>query len=229
MKRIAPFIIALGLILTACIPNLVDRNPAVNSEPAPTLQPVEKILFSFSPIQGTNILMAGVISAPVSREGSLNPLEWINNSSRYSSYSSNTYNYVFFNLDKEEYKRLLPSNDYVIYQTAGFPTLQYEPSNPDQPAPPVEWWLYSIIKKDTNQDGYLGSEDKITIGLSDVGGNGYTELIENVDAILGQIYKDDFTMFIIYNADQKNYIVKVNLSTREILSTTEMDLGEDVK
>ena len=232
MKRtLILFIIAISLMSAGTSCRLLDASNPVEAgaEPAPTLQPVEKILFSFNPIQGTNYLMAGVVTAPASRESSLNPLEWINNSSRYSSYSSSTFNYVFFNLDTEEYKRLLPTNDYVIYQTAGFPTLQYDPVNPDQPAPPVEWWLYSIIKKDTNNDGYLGSEDKITFGISDVGGNGYAELIENVDAILGQIYKDDFAMFIIYNADQKNYIAKINPSAREVVSTTEMDLGEDVK
>jgi hypothetical protein len=228
MKRIAPFIIVLGLILTACIPSFIDGNPPANSEPAPTLQPLEKILSSFNPIKGTNYLMAGIISAPVERESSLNPLEWIN-SSGYSSYSSGTYNYVFFNLDTEQYNRLLPTNEYAIYQTSGFPALQYDPANPDQPTPTVEWWVYSVIKKDTNNDGYLGYEDKLTIGVSDVGGNGYTELIENVDGVLAQIYKDSSAMFIIYSADEKNYIVKINPSAREILTTTEMDLGEDVK
>jgi hypothetical protein len=225
------FIIVISLMGsgTSCTRLLGASNPSeTGAGPAPTLQPVEKILSPFTPIQGTDTLMAGVISAPVSREGSLNPLEWINNSS-YSSYSSGTYNYVFFNLNTEEYKRLLPVSDYVIYQTAGFPTLQYDPAKPDQPAPPVKWWVYSIIKKDTNNDGNLGYEDKLTISISDVGGNGYTELIENVDAVLSQIYKDDFAMFIIYNADQKNYIAKINPATREVVSTTEMDLGEDVK
>jgi hypothetical protein len=228
MKRIVPFVIALGLILTACIPGFVDRNPSGNSETAPTLQPAEKILSSFNPIKGTNYLMAGIISAPVTREGSLNPLEWIN-SSGYSAYSSGTYNYVFFNLDTEQYNRLLPANEYVIYQTSGFPALQYDPANPDQPAPTVEWWVYSIIKKDTNNDGFLGYEDKFTIGLSDVGGNGYTELIENVDGVLAQVYKNGAALFIIYSADEKNYIAKINPSMREVISTTEMDLGEDVK
>ena len=93
----------------------------------------------------------------------------------------------------------------------------------------MEWWVYSIIKKDTNNDGYLGYEDKLTIGISDVEGGGYTELIENVDAVLSQIYKDGSAMFIIYNADQKNYIAKINPSTREIISTIEMDLGQDIK
>jgi hypothetical protein len=173
--------------------------------------------------------MAGVVSAPVTRDSSFNPLEWINNSARYSSYSSDTHNYVFFNLNTEEYKRLLPTNEYSIFQTSGFPTLQYDPANPDQPAPTVEWWVYGVIKEDTNADGYFGSGDKLTIGLSDVGGNGYTEVIENVDAILSQIYKDNSALFIIYNADEKNFIAKINPSTREVISTIEMDLGEDVK
>jgi hypothetical protein len=29
--------------------------------------------------------------------------------------------------------------------------------------------------------------------------------------------------------DEKNFIAKINPSTREVISTTEMDLGEDVK
>ncbi len=228
MKRIVPFLIVLGVILTACIPDILGRNAAVNSETSPTPQLVEKILSPFNPIKGTNYLMAGIIAAPATREGSLNPLEWINSVS-YSSYSSGTYNYVFFDLDTEQYNRLLPANDHTIYQTSGFPVLEYDPANPDQPAPTVEWWVYSVIKKDTNSDGYLAYEDKLTIGISDVGGKGYTELIENVDGVLAQIYRDSSTMFIIYSADEKNYIAKINPSAREVISTTEMDLGEDVK
>lgn len=228
MKRLTFILIALALIFTACTRDLVDRSPSQGSEPPPTLQPVEKILSSFNPIQGTDYLMAGVIAAPATREGSLNPLDWIN-SSGYSSYSSNTYNYVFFNLATEQYHRLLPSNEYAIYQTSGFPTLQYDPANPDQPAPTVEWWVYSVIKKDTDGSGYLGYGDDLTIALSDVGGNGYTELIENVDSVLSQVYRDSSALFIIYSADKKNYIARINPSTREVISTTEMDLGGDVK
>lgn len=231
MKRIMSFIVVLNiaLLLTACIPGFVNRNSSAGSQPVSTPQPIEKILSSFNAVQGTNILMAGVISAPVSREGSFNPLEWINNSSRYSSYTVETYNYVFFNLDTEEYKRLLPLNDYAIFQTAGFPISQYDPADPNQPVPPVEWWLYGIIKNDTNKDGLLGYGDKLTVSISDVGGSGYTELIENVDVILAQIYVNNFSMFVMYNADQKNYIAKINPAAREVISAAEMDLGEDVK
>jgi hypothetical protein len=228
MKRLAFFLIISSLTLTACLPKFVDRSPSQGAEPAPTLQPVEKILSSFNPIQGTKYLMAGVIAAPATREGSLNILEWIN-SSGYSSYSSNTYNYVFLDLETEQYHSLLPANEYAIYQTSGFPTLQYDPANPNKPAPIVEWWTYTVIKKDTDGNGYLGYGDDLTVGLSDVGGNGYTELIENIDSVLSQVYKDSSALFIIYNADKKNYIAKINPTTREVLSTTEMDLGGDVK
>jgi len=231
MKRITPLIIVLGILLsvTACIPNILGRDSSAGSDPAATPQPVKKILSSFNSIQGTNILMAGVVTAPVSRDASFNPLEWINNSNRYSSYSSDTHNYVFFNLDTEAYQRLLPTNEYAIFQTSGFPSVPYDPAKPDQPTVPVQWWFYTIIKKDTNNDGYFNYMDKLTVSISDVGGNSYTELIENVDAVLSQIYKNDSMIFIIYNADQKNYIAKINPSTREIISTTEMDLGENVK
>jgi len=36
-------------------------------------------------------------------------------------------------------------------------------------------------------------------------------------------------MFIIYKTDGKNYIAKINPSTCEVVNTTELDLGEDVK
>ena len=228
MKHLAFLFIAFALILSACFPKFVERNASQSTEPPPTLQPVGKILSSFNPIQGTNYLMAGIIAAPATREGSLNILDWIN-SSGYSSYSSNTYNYVFFNLETEQYHRLLPSNEYAIYQTSGFPTLQYDPANPNQPAPTVEWWTYTVIKKDTDANGNLGYGDDLTIGLSDVGGNDYTELIEGVNTILSQVYRDGSALFIIYSANKKNYIAKINPSTREIISTTEMDLGGGVK
>jgi hypothetical protein len=227
MKRIIFLLIAFALILTACIPDIVDRNPSQGSEPPPTLQPVEKVLSSFNPINGTDYLMAAIIAVPLTREVSLNPLEWINSGS--SSYSSNTHNYVFFNMQTEQYHRLLPANDYAIAQTSGFPTLQYDPANPNQPAPTIEWWMYTVIKKDTDGNGQLGYGDDLTISLSDVGGNGYTELIENVDSVFGQFYRNSSTLIIIYSADKKNYIAKINPSTREVLSTTEMELGEDVK
>jgi len=227
--KIISSIFLLSFLITSCIPDIVGGRGSVDvSEPGPTPQADEKILSSFNPIQGTDYLMAAIVTSPVTRDRSVNPFDWISNSG-YSSYSSGTYNYVFFNLNTEQYKKLLPTNEYSIIKTTGFPVREYDPEEPDKPAPTIEWWLFNIAKADTNNDGRTDFQDKLTIGLSNVSGNGYTELIQNVDEPLGEIYKDSSAMFIMYNSDGKNYIAKINPSTREVVSTTEMDLGEDVK
>jgi hypothetical protein len=229
MKRFF-ILLSISFLLIACIPDIFGGGTAVVGNPESTPQVAEKVLSKFNLVQGTDYLMAGVIAAPVTRDSSsLNPFEWINNSRSYYDYSYSTYNYVFYNLNTETYQQLLPNNDYVISQTSGFPVLQYDPNNPSQPAPPIEYWVFAVVKSDTNNDNKLNQLDKLTIAISSVGGNDYTELIQNVDLVLSQYYKDSTALIVIYNADEKNHISKINLSTRELVSTVEMNLGEDVK
>ena len=231
MKRPSTLLLALVLAFSAlaCGRNIISQDSSVNAEAPDAPKPIEKTLSSFTAIAGTDYLMAGIVPIEVTRDSTLNPFEWIS-SSGYSSYTSYaTYNYVFFNTQTEEYHRLLPDNNSVILQTAGFPQQVYDPNDPQKPAPVIEFWMFNIIKADTNGDTYFDYRDKLTIGISDVGGSGYTELIQNVDVIQSQYYKDSSNFFIIYNVNNKNFIAKVNPITRQILSTTEMDLGEDVK
>lgn len=232
MKRLSTllFISAISFFILACGRSIVPQDSSIDAgSPSSTPIPAEKTLSTFNPIQGTDYLMAGIVPVTVTRDASLNPFEWIS-SSGYSSYSTyTTYNYVFFNTQTETYNRLLPTNDFVIYQTSGYPQLVYDPQNPDQPAPIIEFWIFNVIKADFNNDGYLGFQDKITISISDVGGSGYTELIENVDSVKSQYYKDASNFFVIYNVNEKNFVAKINPITRELISTTELDLGEDVK
>jgi|GEM_PF-1268644 len=221
-------VISFMVVSTSCTKLLSGSRPSdTNSEPAPTLQPVEKILSVFSPIAGTNYLMARISADPGSRERSANPLTWIESS--YSSDGYETYNYVFFDLGSESYQRLLPTNDSVILQIIGFPIPDYTTTEPAVPPLPIKWWLYVIVKADTNKNGNLDFQDKQTLGISDVGGNGFAEVVIDVDNLLGEVYKDGSTLFVIYNSNEKNYLTKINLPTREVVTTTEMDLGEDVK
>lgn len=231
MKR--PSILLLALVIAfsslACGRSIIPQDSSVNADGPDAPKPVEKTLSTFTPILGTDYLMAGIVPVEVGRDSSLNPFEWIS-SSGYSGYSPYlTYNYVFFNTQTADYHRLLPDNNSVIFQTAGFPQLVYDPNDPTKPAPVIEFWMFNIVKADTNADGYLDYRDKITIGIADVSGGNYTELITNVDAIQSQYYDTPSNFFIIYNVNDKNFIAKVNPITRQIISTTEMDLGEDVK
>lgn len=223
-------VLFLSIATLACGRSIVPQDSPGNAgSPPATPIPTEKTLSSFNPILGTDYLMAGIVPVAVGRNASLNPFEWISNSG-YSGYAPYvTYNYVFFNTHTEEYHRLLPTNAYVIMSTTGYPQKVFDPNNPDVPAPTVEFWVYIIVKADFNSDGSLDSQDKQTIGISEVGGGNYTELIENADAILSQYYKDQSNLFIIYNVNKKNFIARIDPITRAVVSTTEMDLGEDVK
>lgn len=188
---------------------------------------VEKHLSAFRPIEGTNYMIADISGNPQTDErGSFSPFRWIE--SGYSGYSGyEIYNYVFFSSETETFNRLLPINDYVVLQIVGFPS--GTPTEKPEDFKPVMWWMYVLARADTDQNGILDYKDRLTIGVTDVGGNSPIELIPDVDSVLGYILKNEKTLFVMYHSLNKNYITKIDLPSRQVLSTTEMSLGDDVK
>lgn len=225
MQSRASIVFAAAILLllgTACNGTAQSLNPAAN-----TPQPVEKHLSAFSPIEGTAYMIANISGNPAEDErASFSPFSWIERG--YSGYSGyEIYNYVFFNSETETFNRLLPGNEYIVLQIIGFPT--GTPAEKPEDFEPVRWWLYVLAKTDTDQNGILDYQDKLTIGVTDVGGNSPTEVVSGIDALLGHTLKDENTLFVIYHSLDKNYVAKIDLPTRQVLNTGEMDLGADVK
>ena len=221
--RIPFLVILISLIGVGC--NSFTQSPnSAGMEAAP--QPVEKHLSAFRPIEGTSYMIADISGNPQTEErGSFSPFRWIE--SGYSGYSGyEIYNFVFFSSETETFNRLLPTNEYVVLQIVGLPS--GTPTDKPEDFEPVRWWLYVLAKTDTDKNGILDYKDKITIGVTDVGGNGATELIPDIDSMLGNTLKDD-TLFVIYHSLDKNYVAKIDLPGRTVVSTDEMNLGEDVK
>ncbi len=192
-----------------------------------TLQSVEKHLSAFRPIEGTNYMIADISGNPQANErGNFSPFRWIE--SGYSGYSGyEIYNYVFFSNETETFNKLLPTNEYVVLQIVGFPS--GAPTDKPEDFKPVMWWLYVLAKTDTDKNGILDYKDKITLGVTDVGGNSPTELIPDIDNMLGNMLKNDDTLFVMYHSLDKNYVAKIDLPSRTVVSTNEMNLGDDVK
>jgi len=221
--RILFLVILISLIGVGC--NSFTQSPnSAGMEATP--QPVEKHLSAFRPIEGTSYMIADISGNPQTEErGSFSPFRWIE--SGYSGYSGyEIYNFVFFSSETETFNRLLPTNEYVVLQIVGLPS--GAPTDKPEDFEPVRWWLYVLAKTDTDKNGILDYKDKITIGVTDVGGNGATELIPDIDSMLGNTLKDD-TLFVIYHSLDKNYVAKIDLPGRTVVSTDEMNLGEDVK
>jgi len=202
----------LFVVSMACTRGSISPGEPVSG----TAEPAKKELSQFSKITGTNILVAGVYQGE-NRSG----LDFSLSSGR--DYSYNVYNYIFFDMDSDQFHALLPANEYVILNKIGQPVF-------DIGGNPIKWWLYSIVKSDTDQDKQLTNRDKFTVSMSDVGGHDYVELIPDVDQALGQFMKSDTVLLFFYIQNDKKYYAKVDLQSRSVVATTEYpSFGPDVK
>jgi hypothetical protein len=86
----------------------------------------------------------------------------------------------------------------------------------------VKWLRYEVVKSDTNQDGRLTSEDQRTIGISDPTGEGYVELIPDVDRILGYEMRDENNLLVFYRIGTKNFVAEINIPERLITVIKEL-------
>ncbi|MBK9925529.1 MAG: hypothetical protein IPP66_09585 [Anaerolineales bacterium] len=193
-------------------------------------EPITKVLGDFRSIDGTNYLIASVTG----ENNDSSVLNELFSSGRWygSGYGYNQFNLVFLDITTEEVYPLLTTNDFEIITMEGFPKPVLNFNNqpdPQQPTKPIDWWLFSIAKADTDKDEELSSLDKQTIAISDVGGRGYTEIISDVDDLLGTAFKNGNTLLVIYRSNGKNYLAHIDLPSRHLNSTEELSLGEEIQ
>lgn len=230
-KKIIFVILIIVLMGIVCAGLLYFNVNAFNSPSSQNDdEPIVKTLGDFRSIDGTDFLIASVTAS--NYDGNI--LNELFSSGRWygSSYGYNQYNLVFLDINTEEIYPLLENNESEIVSMEGFPkpvssfNNQYEPQ---QTTPPIAWWLFSIAKSDTNMDNELSVLDKKTLSVSDVGGRGYTEIITDVDDLLGTAYKNNDTLLIIYRSNNISYLARIDLPSRQISSTEELPLGEDIQ
>jgi hypothetical protein len=221
-------IFAIGVALTGVA--YINFRAASHSSSTDDNEPITKMLGDFRSIDGTHYLIASVTGS----DGETSLFNELLSSGRWfgRGYGYSQYNLVFLDINTEEVYPLLENNDYEIVLVEGFPTPVVSFNNQSQPVlltDPIAWWLFSIVKSDTDQDGDLSSLDKQILSISDVGGKGYTEIIPDVDNLLGTALKNGDTLLIIYRSNNKNYLAHVNLPLRQVESTEELPLGEEIK
>jgi hypothetical protein len=218
-RKIVLVFCALLIALTGCSNPISRSVETVNGTPVPA----KKMLGAFYPIEGTHYQLASI--ATDKGESSNRGYDFSQLFS-YGRSDYSVYNYVFLDVDGEKVHALLPTNENAILSIQGYPT----PNANQEPKIVVAWWLYTIVKEDTNKDEQLSYPDKKTLAISDVGGDGYTEIIADVDQVLGDAFKAGDVLLIIYRAKGKNFLAHVDLAARKVTTTTELpSFGEDVK
>jgi len=197
------------LSLSACNSDSKQIPPAAVVRAKPQ---VTRELGMFREVEGTTYLMAAITAR--GEGGFLSKLE-----SGSSGYGGDALNYVFFNKADDSTRRLLPNNDSLILNALRFPK-----------EGKVEWFVYEVVKSDTNNDKELSYLDRKAIAVSDSGGQGYTELIPEVQDQLGYALSDANTLLVLYVKDAKKRYAKIDLPNRKLIVTNELpSLGDDVK
>jgi hypothetical protein len=172
----------------------VDSDAYVNSEWA---------LGGFSRVEGTNYLMAPAFSKQNYQV------------SYYEKGASAVRNYLFVNAVDKSSRWLIPDNKALFLSSDRL-------SQGDVSNKPMQWMKYEVIKADTNQDKRLTEKDQRAIAISSLTGEGYVELVKNIDELLGSQVQDENTLLLFYRSGQKRFVSEINLPKRQVTVTKEL-------
>ena len=207
----ASLVASVGL---ASCTRTVSVNPQVLT--TKTAPDAKKVMGNFATVCGANYQRAAITSGNSERG-------YYSESSDYGG--AVVHNYVFFDLERETLRRLLPTNDYLILTTSGLTG-----KTDNEKTSCTLWYLYSIVKTDTNGDKKLSSQDRQTLAVSDAGGAGYAEILSDVEHVYGYALQASNTLFVFYLKNSSKYMTKIDLSNKQIITTNDFPpLGDDVQ
>ncbi|MCC5635948.1 hypothetical protein LC593_08775 [Nostoc sp. CHAB 5844] len=184
-----------------------ERNVShiVNTETDANIQ-VHINLGLFELLKGTPYLMAAITSQQNYRQ------------SYYEKEASSIRNFLFLNTNDKSAWRLVPNNNFLF--------LRHERLNLSTPprdvVKNVQGIWYEVITADSNGDKRLTTDDRKTIAVSDVSGKNYTELIHQVDQVLGKHQLNDSTLLVFYTSGAEHFVTEINIPVRQAVVTKQL-------
>ncbi|MEM7535967.1 MAG: hypothetical protein AAF639_27550 [Chloroflexota bacterium] len=126
-------------------------------------------------------------------------------------------NYLFIHSETSEQHWLFDTDAYLISNNVHLSekTMAMEQND-------VQAILYQVIKTDTNGDQRLNYIDLQTIGVSLPNGEGYTEIISEIDLLIGHRLINNDTLLILYQKNGTGYSLRVNLPDFTTIDETEL-------
>ncbi len=204
--------------------------------PINTLSPDSLYLGTFRAVQGTSYLVAEVNEEYRSKSSY--------GSSRWFDYNpgagGSMRNLVFMDGDSLDSRRLFDSNDYVITAVSQFPqpnlneaqiqAIVQAGEKAGENIITVSCMLFQYVEKDTDMDGYLTTEDELTVGITDSGGHGYTDLFTGVERVYWTEMTGPKNLVIVYAQEGQRKVSMIDTTTRAVTQTKVLvELGEEVK
>ena len=124
-----------------------------------------------------------------------------------SKSTTSTRNILFSDLNNETNKWLLPHNKFLITKYK-----LINESNSYSSDENIITILYKIVKNDTNNDSRLTESDKLIISLSEPNGNNYTEVLKNIDSVIGYELINKEVIAILYSRENQGFTAYIDLN-----------------
>ena len=166
----------------------------------------------FEAISGTDYLMAGALSKQTYE------------ASYYEKDASAVRNYLFVNTADKSARWLVDhgKNLFINAEKLGSPESDRSTASEPLRKDPVRFVKYEFIPSDTNADGRLTALDRRSLGVSGASGEGFVEVIKDIEEILGHDYRGGDQMTFLYRTSAGAFISEVDLPSRSVTSTREL-------
>jgi hypothetical protein len=86
----------------------------------------------------------------------------------------------------------------------------------------VSGLVYGVVSKDTNGDSRLNWDDKKSLILYRLSGNGASSLLEGIDEFLGIEQSSGNEILVFFRDNQKSYVVSVELASGKLSERREL-------
>jgi hypothetical protein len=201
-----------------------NGNPqvATSTNPVPLAAPKNVWMTQFEQLNGTPYLYAPIYVAEQEHQSILKQIK--SASSSYEDRSSwkglDIRNYMFVHRDNLSASKLLANNSSRILELEQIGELiPPSKSNPDGTSQSNRlktvkalWYLRAVA--DTNGDKQLSDLDRKQIGISDVSGANYTEILKDIDKILLVSRIGIDRRLVIYTSGSKRFVANIDLPKR---------------
>jgi len=84
----------------------------------------------------------------------------------------------------------------------------------------IRWILLEQVAHDTNRDGRLNLQDAHAMGVVDADGQGYKDVLQNVERVLGVEFLSDAVVAVAYSEVNADYVAEIDLPRREVRRRT---------
>lgn len=140
---------------------------------------------------------------------------------RYPRASSSIRNYYYYNTKTAEGNWLFDNNNFLITDRQTLREGIYRHSEGGK----VHAYIYTVVDKDTNNDGRLSDLDKRTLYVSDPAGKNVQKVVEGIETILGsEIVISEGKLFLFAQESDGEFAYDISLDGYTVNSKLKIEI-----